>query len=69
MKDKHLRLQLKPRVSDETASLPAPLVQGVWFNRTQELPQQARLAYRLVSDRFRAEARVQLMIEALDDQS
>jgi hypothetical protein len=27
------------------------------------------LAYRLVSDRFRAEARVQLMIEALDDQS
>jgi single-stranded-DNA-specific exonuclease len=69
MKDKHLRLQLKPRVSDETASHPAPLVQGVWFNRTQELPQQARLAYRLVSDRFRAEARVQLMIEALDDQS
>jgi single-stranded-DNA-specific exonuclease len=69
MKDKHLRLQLKPRVSDETASQPIPLVQGVWFNRTQILPQQARLAYRLVSDRFRAEARVQLMIEALDDQS
>lgn len=69
MKDKHLRLQLKPAVSQGALPIDAPVIQGVWFNRTQTLPQRAHLAYRLVSDRFRAEARVQLIIEALNDQS
>jgi hypothetical protein len=45
----------------------APVLTGVWFNRTQTLPQQAFLAFRLVSDRFREEARIQLIIEAAND--
>jgi single-stranded-DNA-specific exonuclease len=69
MKDKHLRLQLKPRVLDSETVGHAPVIGAVWFNRTQTLPPKARLAYRLVSDRFHAEARVQLMIEALNDQA
>ena len=40
---------------------------GVWFNRTQTLPEKANLAYRLVTDRYQGRARVQLMIEAHDE--
>jgi single-stranded-DNA-specific exonuclease len=64
MKDKHLRLLLRPMVKGESV---APVVSAVWFNRTQTLPQLAFLAFRLVSDRFRDEARIQLIIEAIDD--
>jgi single-stranded-DNA-specific exonuclease len=64
MKDKHLRLQLRPLLKNENL---APVLTGVWFNRTQTLPQQAFLAFRLVSDRFREEARIQLIIEAAND--
>lgn len=69
MKDKHLRLQLKPAASQDSPAKQVPVIQGVWFNRTQTLPQRAHLAYRLVSDRFHAEARIQLIVEALNDQS
>ena len=64
MKDKHLRLLLRPIANDENHT---PVVSAVWFNRTQTLPQLAFLAFRLVSDRFREEARIQLIIEAIDD--
>lgn len=64
MKDKHLRLLLRSMVKGESD---APVVSAVWFNRTQTLPQLAFLAFRLVSDRFREEARIQLIIEAIDD--
>lgn len=63
MKEKHLRLQLRPIADGQLASKPFT---GVWFNRTQPLPAKARLAYRLVTDRFQGQARVQLMIEAHD---
>jgi single-stranded-DNA-specific exonuclease len=65
MKEKHLRLQLRP-LSSPTGDKP---VVGVWFNHTQTLPARAHLAYRLVTDRFGGQARVQLMIEALDEPS
>lgn len=64
MKDKHLRLQLRPIHGENHVQ---PILTGVWFNRTQTLGDRAFLAFRLVSDRFRDEARVQLMIEALND--
>ncbi|WP_062309258.1 single-stranded-DNA-specific exonuclease RecJ [Polynucleobacter sinensis] len=64
MKEKHLRLQLQPIGSGQLASKPFT---GVWFNRTQPLPAKAKLAYRLVTDRFQGQARVQLMIEAHDE--
>ncbi len=64
MKEKHLRLQLRPIGDGQLASKPFT---GVWFNRTQPLPARAKLAYRLVTDRFQGQARVQLMIEAHDE--
>ena len=64
MKEKHLRLQLRPIGDGHMASKPFT---GVWFNRTQPLPAKAKLAYRLVTDRFQGQARVQLMVEAHDE--
>ena len=66
MKEKHLRLQLRPKLGNGQL---APIVQAVWFNRTQDLPQTAQLAFRLVTDRFHSEPRVQLMIEAINHSS
>ncbi len=64
MKEKHLRLQLRPVGEGMLASKPFT---GVWFNRTQTLPEKAYLAYRLVTDRYQGRARVQLMIEACEE--
>jgi single-stranded-DNA-specific exonuclease len=63
MKEKHLRLMLRP-IGASTGSKP---ITGVWFNRTQSLPAKAKLAYRLVTDRYQGQARVQLIIEAHDE--
>jgi single-stranded-DNA-specific exonuclease len=63
MKEKHLRLLLQP-IGAPSRNKP---LTGVWFNRTQSLPAKAKLAYRLVTDRFQGQARVQLMIEAHDE--
>jgi single-stranded-DNA-specific exonuclease len=63
MKEKHLRLMLLP-VGAASGNKP---ITGVWFNRTQSLPAKAKLAYRLVTDRYQGQARVQLMIEAHDE--
>ena len=63
MKDKHLRLMLRPLGA---AAGNKPLT-GVWFNRTQSLPAKAKLAYRLVTDRYQGQARIQLIIEAHDE--
>jgi len=64
MKDKHLRLQLRPSGVTMSGNT---VFTGVWFNRTQPLPAKAKLAYRLVTDRYQGQARVQLMIEAHDE--
>jgi len=63
MKEKHLRLMLRP-IGSAPGNKP---ITAVWFNRTQSLPAQAKLAYRLVTDRYQGQARVQLMIEAHDE--
>ena len=65
MKEKHLRLMVRPLGLGANSK---PLT-AVWFNRTQSLPAKARLAYRLVTDRYQGQARVQLMIEAHDEAS
>lgn len=64
MKEKHLRLQLRPSGGNGASG---KLLTGVWFNRTQPLPATVKLAYRLVTDRYQGQARVQLMIEAHDE--
>jgi len=66
MKEKHLRLLVRPLGAAEGKSTSKPLT-AVWFNRTQSLPTKAKLAYRLVTDRYQGQARVQLMIEAHDE--
>ena len=66
MKEKHLRLMLRPLGTTEGKASNKPLT-AVWFNRTQSLPAKAKLAYRLVTDRYQGQARVQLMIEAHDE--
>ena len=66
MKEKHLRLLVKPVASESAGTTTRPLT-AVWFNRTQSLPSKAKLAYRLVTDRYQGQARVQLMIEAHDE--
>ncbi|QWD78445.1 single-stranded-DNA-specific exonuclease RecJ [Polynucleobacter sp. MWH-Svant-W18] len=63
MKEKHLRLMLQP-IGGNPGNKP---ITGVWFNRTQSLPAKAKLAYRLVTDRYQGQARIQLMIEAHDE--
>ena len=63
MKEKHLRLMVRPIGA---SAVNKPLT-AVWFNRTQSLPAKAKLAYRLVTDRYQGQARVQLMIEAHDE--
>ena len=65
MKEKHLRLMVRP-LGLGPASKP---LTAVWFNRTQSLPAKAKLAYRLVTDRYQGQARVQIMIEAHDEAS
>ena len=66
MKEKHLRLMVRPIGNSELKPTNKPLT-AVWFNRTQSLPAKAKLAYRLVTDRYQGQARVQLMIEAHDE--
>ena len=66
MKEKHLRLMLRPIGASELAANTKPIT-AVWFNRTQSLPAKAKLAYRLVTDRYQGQARIQLMIEAHDE--
>ena len=66
MKEKHLRLLVKPLGIESNLAPTKPLT-AVWFNRTQSLPSKAKLAYRLVTDRYQGQARVQLMIEAHDE--
>jgi single-stranded-DNA-specific exonuclease len=66
MKEKHLRLMLRPLGVAENKMGNKPIT-AVWFNRTQSLPAKAKLAYRLVTDRYQGQARIQLMIEGHDE--
>ena len=62
---KHLKLQLKyVEASDNRDS---KVFHGIWFGRSQSLPQTVRLAYRLVTDYYQGVARVQLHIEGADE--
>ena len=69
MKEKHLRLMVRPITENASSNTNGAPLTAVWFNRTQSLPATAKLAYRLVTDRYQGQARVQLMIEAHDEDS
>jgi single-stranded-DNA-specific exonuclease len=52
--EKHLSLKLKHGKD---------LVDGIWFGRTEPLPDSAHLAYRLLADEFRGERKLKFVIE------
>jgi single-stranded-DNA-specific exonuclease len=54
VKDAHLKLTLEKAGTQLNA---------IWFNHTEPLPSQARLAYRLAADNYQGRDAVQLMIE------
>jgi single-stranded-DNA-specific exonuclease len=56
--ERHLKLSL--RVNGQQRD-------GIWFGRSEPLPNQARLAYRVATDEFRGQQRVQMVIEAQAD--
>lgn len=54
--EKHLSLKLKHGKD---------LVDGIWFGRTEPLPDSAHFAYRLLADEFRGERKLKFVIEGL----
>ncbi|OYU97853.1 MAG: single-stranded-DNA-specific exonuclease RecJ [Burkholderiales bacterium PBB5] len=54
--DKHLKLRLRQQ---------GELRDAIWFGRTEPLPAQVRLAYRVSRDEFQGQQRVQMVGEAL----
>lgn len=54
--ERHLALKLRQA---------GDLVEAIWFGRTEPLPEQVTLAYRLLADEYRGERKVKLSIEAM----
>jgi single-stranded-DNA-specific exonuclease len=54
--ERHLSLKLR---------LAGDMVEGIWFGRTEPLPEHVTLAYRLLADEYRGERKVKLAIEAM----
>ena len=54
--EKHLKLRLRQG---------GKLVDGIWFNHVDMLPERVTLAYRLSLDEWQGQQRVQYMIEAM----
>jgi single-stranded-DNA-specific exonuclease len=61
LKEKHLKLELRAINPDGKKG---DVVQGIWFNHPELLPNEVSLAYRLVVDDFLGYPRTQLHIEA-----
>ena len=55
--DKHLKLQLRHR---------GDVVDGIWFGRTEPLPEWVHLAFRLDINEFRGERKVQFLVEGAE---
>lgn len=56
--EKHLKLRLRQG---------GRLIDAIWFNHTDMLPERATLAYRLSLDEWQGQARLQYLIEAAQD--
>ena len=55
LKERHLKLRVQ---------LGAQVREAIWFQRTEPLPERARLAYRLSRDAWNGRERVQMVVEA-----
>jgi single-stranded-DNA-specific exonuclease len=58
LKERHLKLRVR---------LGAQLREAIWFQRTEPVPELARLAYRLVRDEWNGRERVQMVVEAAEE--
>ena len=58
MGEKHLKLRLRQG---------SRLIDAIWFNRIDMLPDRATLAYRLSLDEWQGQQRVQYVVEACAD--
>ena len=56
--ERHLKLRLRQG---------AMLRDAIWFSRTEQLPEQVTLAYRLSLDEYQGQQRVQMVVEAMAD--
>ena len=56
--EKHLKLQIRHR---------GDVVDGIWFGRTDPLPEWVNMAFRLDINEFRGERKVQFLIEGAED--
>ncbi len=54
---KHLKLQLRHR---------GDVVDGIWFGRTEPLPEWVHMAFRLDINEFRGERKVQFLVEGTE---
>lgn len=55
--EKHLKLQVRHR---------GDVVDGIWFGRTEPLPEWVHMAFRLDINEFRGERKVQFLVEGTD---
>ncbi|MBP9942269.1 MAG: single-stranded-DNA-specific exonuclease RecJ, partial [Comamonas sp.] len=55
--EKHLKLQLRHR---------GDVVDGIWFGRTEPLPEWVHMAFRLDINEFRGERKVQFLVEGTE---
>ena len=58
LKERHLKLRVRHA---------GQVREAVWFQRTEPLPDQVRLAYRLARDEWNGRQRVQMMVEAAQE--
>jgi single-stranded-DNA-specific exonuclease len=58
LKYKHLKLRVRHAGQVRDA---------IWFQRTEPLPEAARLAFRLQLDEWNGRQRVQMVVEAVDN--
>ncbi len=58
--ERHLKLSLKVQ---------GQLRDGIWFGRSEPLPSQANLAYRLSLDEYQGRQRVQMIVEGVADEA
>ena len=62
LKEKHLKLTLAHEGAPHGQSRP---IEAIWFNAPRDLPDRARLAYRLAVNRYQGTSTVQLEIVEL----
>jgi len=56
--ERHLKLSLRVQ---------GTVRDGIWFGRTEPLPDRAQLAYRVSLDEFQGRQRVQVVVEGMAD--